>query len=89
MLGARIPASWSLDFALPLTFMGLVIPTLHDRPHVAAALSAGVVAVVTAAWPYKLGLMAAAITGIAVGALLEARGRRVVLRRHTGEEDAS
>ncbi len=89
LLGARIPASWSLDFALPLTFMGLVIPTLRDRPHVAAALSAGVVAVVTAAWPYKLGLMAAAITGIAVGALLEARGRRVVLRRHTGEEDAS
>ena len=51
LLGARIPASWSLDFALPLTFMGLVIPTLHDRPHVAAGLSAGLGGRVTAARP--------------------------------------
>lgn len=88
LLGARIPASWALDFALPLTFMGLVIPTLRDWPHLAAALSAGLVAVAAAAWPYKLGLMAAAITGILVGATLEARGRRVALRHRAGEEDA-
>lgn len=74
-LGARIPASWSLDFALALTFIGLIAPTLRDRPRVGAALSAGVVAVLAAAWPYKLGLMAAALVGILVGVALERTGR--------------
>lgn len=75
-LGASIPPGWSLDFALALTFIGLVVPTLRDRPHVGAALSAGVVAVLAAAWPYKLGLIAAAVTGILIGTLLEGLGRR-------------
>jgi 4-azaleucine resistance transporter AzlC len=73
VLGAQIPASWSLDFTLALTFIALVVPALKDRPSVAAALSAGLVAVLMASLPYKLGLMAAAITGITVGLLLEAR----------------
>ncbi len=76
LLGARVPPEWSLDFALPLTFLGIVVPTLRDRPHLGAALSAGVVAVVAAVWPYKLGLMAAALVGIAVGVMLESMGRR-------------
>lgn len=76
LLGARIPPEWSLDFALPLTFIGIVVPTLRDRPHLGAALSAGVVAVAAAGWPYKLGLMAAALVGIVVGVMLESMGRR-------------
>lgn len=74
-LGTSIPASWSLDFALALTFIGLVVPTLRDRPHVAAALTAGIVAVLAASWPYKLGLIAAAIAGIAIGTAMESLGR--------------
>lgn len=74
-LGASIPASWSLDFALALTFIGLVVPTLRDRPHVAAALTAGLVAVLAAAWPYKLGLIAAAVAGIVIGTAVERAGR--------------
>lgn len=74
-LGASIPASWSLDFALALTFIGLVVPTLRDRPHIAAALTAGAVAVLAAAWPYKLGLIAAALAGILVGTALESLTR--------------
>lgn len=70
-LGAQVPASWSLDFTLALTFIGLVVPVLADRPHVGAALSAGLVAVLTIGLPFKLGLMAAALTGIAVGVWLE------------------
>jgi 4-azaleucine resistance transporter AzlC len=66
-LGAQIPSAWALDFTLALTFIALVVPALKDRPSVAAALSAGIVAVAAATWPYKLGLMAAALTGITVG----------------------
>ena len=73
-LGAKVPESWSLDFTLPLTFIALVFPGLRDRPAAAAALSAGVLAVLAAGLPYKLGLMVAALVGIAVG--LVAEGRR-------------
>jgi 4-azaleucine resistance transporter AzlC len=71
--GQLIPNSWSLDFALALTFIALVVPNLKDRASLAAAVSAGIMAVFSYAWPYKLGLFAAAITGIAVGMLVEQR----------------
>ncbi len=75
-LGAQVPPSWSLDFTLPLTFIALVFPALVDRPAVAAALSAGVVGVIGAGWPYKTGLVAAALVGIAVGVWLDGKKRR-------------
>jgi hypothetical protein len=46
------------------------------------------VAVLTAAWPYKLGLMAAALVGILVGFGLESRGghaKRQLPRREEAE----
>ena len=70
-LGAAIPESWPLDFALPLTFIAMVVPVLRDRPAIAAALSAGVVALVSFSLPYQLGLILAALVGIVVGTLLE------------------
>jgi 4-azaleucine resistance transporter AzlC len=70
-LGTAIPDSWSLDFALPLTFIAMVVPVLKGRPYIAAALSAGVVALVAHPLPFKLGLILAALVGIAVGTYLE------------------
>jgi 4-azaleucine resistance transporter AzlC len=71
--GAAIPPSWRLDFALPLTFIAMVVPTLLDFPVVAAAATAGVAALLAYGLPYKLGLIAAALVGIAVGMILETR----------------
>lgn len=70
-LGTAIPESWSLDFALPLTFIAMVVPVLKGRPYVAAALSAGLMALVAYSLPYKLGLILAALVGIIVGTILE------------------
>jgi predicted branched-subunit amino acid permease len=75
-VGQLIPASWSLDFTLALTFIALVVPNLKDRASVAAAVSAGIMAVFSYAWPYKLGLFAAALTGIVIGMLVEQRKTR-------------
>lgn len=72
-LGKAIPESWHLDFALPLTFIAMVVPILKNRPMVAAALSAGVVALLAFSLPFKLGLILAALTGIAVGTFMEGR----------------
>jgi len=80
VLGAQIPPGWALDFAIALTFIALVIPTLTDRPTVAAALSAGIVAVLTAGWPYKLGLVLGAVVGIVVGLLVEGKPKAGVRR---------
>jgi 4-azaleucine resistance transporter AzlC len=87
VLGARVPESWSLDFTLALTFIGLIVPTLRDRPHLAAALSAGLMAMATITWPYKLGLMAAALVGILTGYSLERLSRS--RRRSSAQEEAS
>src|SRR5215213_5840585 len=70
-LGAAIPESWSLDFALPLTFIAMVVPVIRDRPAIAAALSAGAVALIAFSLPYQLGLILAALVGIVVGTVLE------------------
>ena len=78
-VGQLIPASWSLDFTLALTFIALVVPNLKDRASVAAAVSAGIMAAFSYTWPYRLGLFAAALTGIVVGMLVEARSRRALI----------
>jgi 4-azaleucine resistance transporter AzlC len=70
-LGAQIPHRWSLDFTLALTFIAIVFPTLKDLATAAAALSAGVVAVLGFGIPYKLGLIVAAFCGIGVGLAVE------------------
>ena len=72
-LGAAIPESWSLDFALPLTFIAMVVPVLKKPPMIAAALSAGVTAILAYNLPFKLGLILAALVGIIVGTMLEGR----------------
>ncbi len=73
-LGAAVPASWQLDFALPLAFLALVGPMLRSRAHVAAAF-VSVAAALGFAWvPWNLGLMIAAGLAMAVGAEVERRG---------------
>jgi predicted branched-subunit amino acid permease len=83
-LGAQVPPSWALDFTLALTFIALLVPALTDRPSVAAALAAGIIALVGAGWPYKLGLVTAALVGIAVGAWLDARKKTEYDNESTG-----
>jgi 4-azaleucine resistance transporter AzlC len=76
LLGAQIPAAWSLDFTLALTFIALLVPTLTARPALAAALAAGVAALIGHALPFKLGLVAAVLLGIGVGLGAEALAAR-------------
>ncbi|MGD0173355.1 MAG: AzlC family ABC transporter permease [Anaerolineales bacterium] len=72
-LGAALPSSWPLDFAIPITFIAMVMPVLKDKPIVAAAVSAGTVALLAYSLPFKLGLILAALVGIFTGTYLENR----------------
>ncbi len=71
-LGNRIPASWSLDFFVPLGFLALVIPAIRDRANALAALTGGTVAVLGWELPFNLGLFLAALAGVAAGYAVEA-----------------
>ena len=68
LFGATIPAEWELDFAVPLTFIALLTLLLRERAGQAAALAAALGALAFAALPYKLGLVAAIVLGLAAGA---------------------
>ncbi len=72
-VGARLPARWSLEFTVPLTFIALVVPQVRDRPALVAALLAGAVAIAARGFPLGLGLLLAAMMGIVAGTLFERR----------------
>ncbi|MDA0955736.1 MAG: AzlC family ABC transporter permease [Proteobacteria bacterium] len=65
-----------LDFAVPLTFLAMVTPMLKDRPSLAAALVAAILAVSARALPFNTGMLLAAAGGMVTGAILEAWGDR-------------
>ncbi|MBK8030911.1 MAG: AzlC family ABC transporter permease [Chloroflexi bacterium] len=60
-----------LDFALTVTFIGMLIPTLKQRPVLAAALVGGIVAVLTSTLPNNIGLIIAALAGVLAGVIAE------------------
>lgn len=73
LVGATIPAGFSLEFAVPLTFLALLFHALDDRPTRAAALVGGGGAALAAPLPFNLGLVTGAIAGIALGVVVERR----------------
>ncbi len=70
-LGNSIPAAWSLEFIVPLCFLGLLVPAIEDSATLAAAVGAGVAVVALDALPMHLSLVCAGCIGIAAGLLTE------------------
>lgn len=73
--GTRIPdaSRFGLDFAMSVTFIGMMVPLIKTRPILAAVVVASVVAVLTFSMPNKLGLIIAAVAGVIAGVLVESR----------------
>jgi len=74
--GAQVPASWSLDFAVVLSFIALLVPAVRTRADLAVSIVAAAVALWAAGLPYRLALVVASIAGIASGLAIEARHAR-------------
>ena len=66
-VGAQVPASWGLDFTFALTFLALLVAVVPDRASAFAALVGGGAALAAYFLPLKLGLVTAALAGIAAG----------------------
>lgn len=77
VMGARIPDAWALDFAMPVAFLAMIAPMLRTLPHLIAALTASVVALVAAGLPFNTALIVAGFCGMVAGAQAE----RVIERR--------
>ncbi|MFA4969759.1 MAG: AzlC family ABC transporter permease [Sulfuritalea sp.] len=75
LIGTQLPSNLGLDFALPLTFIAIVVPMIDSRALFAAAVTAGGMAVALAALPYKVGLFLAALAGLVVGAALTRKAK--------------
>lgn len=69
--GAKLPASWQLEFTIPLSFVAMVVPLLKSRAQILAAVAGGLAGVLLYAMPLKTGLIAACVVGMCVGMLVD------------------
>ncbi len=71
LLGEFIPASWEIEFAIPLMFLGLLVLSTFNLPGVVAAVIGGAVAVLGRDWPAGTGLLTGAVLGVIVAGVLD------------------
>ncbi|WP_336325313.1 AzlC family ABC transporter permease [Halovenus sp. HT40] len=70
VVGANVPGWLPLRFAVPLTFLALLVPAIRTRAHAIAAIVGGSVATAGVGIPYNLGLLIGALLGVAAGTLV-------------------
>lgn len=66
VFGNFAPPSLSLDYAIPLSFVALLIPTLKSRTHIGIAVLSSVLSLTFYELPLKTGLMITSLLSIAV-----------------------
>lgn len=71
--GSQIPdaAGWGLDFAMVVTFIGIVVPMVVNWPMLVCALVAGGVGILCHDLPHNLGLIVAALAAMGAGFAVE------------------
>ena len=65
--GSSVPEGLELEFAIPLVFISLLIPTLRSRPALLAAGVGGAVAFAAVGLPNGLNILCGALAGIIAG----------------------
>ncbi len=65
------PGSWGLDYAMVVTFIGMLVPMIVNRPVLIAVLVAGITALLANSLPNQAGLFIAALSGISAGVIAE------------------
>jgi len=81
VLGAYIPdpLNWGLDFAMPATFLAMLMPRLVNKTSITVCLVAAVIAALSALYlPGKWYIIIACLSASLAGGLLEGRDSRAV-----------
>ena len=73
LVGSRIPdaSEWGLDVAMPITFIGMIIPFVKTKPLFLAVLTAGAASLLTVGLPHRLGIFVSALLGVLAGLFSE------------------
>lgn len=71
LLAGQIPQNWGIGFAGTLALLGVMIPLIINRAAAAGVVVAGAVATWGAHWPFKLGLLAAVVSGMVAAMLYD------------------
>ena len=69
--GSTIPDNWELAFAIPLTFIAIVVPLLKNTPTITSALTSSFIAIFGQSLPWNTWIIVAALGGIFIGASIE------------------
>ncbi len=67
-------SEWGLEFAMVVTFIGIVVPLITRFPMLVAAVAAIVVALIAKDLPHNLGLIVGSIAGVVTGFVTEQFG---------------
>ncbi|MFP2768986.1 AzlC family ABC transporter permease [Oceanisphaera sp. KMM 10153] len=67
LVGEQIPAEWSLEFAIPLAFVAMLVSSIRNRASLITAVFSALVATSLIQLPYNLGFIAAIIGGTSIG----------------------
>ncbi len=63
-LGSQIPENWGVGYAGTLAILCVLLPMVVSRATLIGVLVAGIVALSTFHWPYKLGMLSAVVIGM-------------------------
>ena len=69
--GSTIPENWELAFAIPLTFIAIVVPLLKNTSTIICALTSCLIAIFGQSLPWNTWIIVAALGGILIGASIE------------------
>ena len=67
--GQVIPASWQLEFVVPLCFLAVLVPLLRDRVSIVVFAVAAIAVVALDAMPLRLSMICGGLLGITAGML--------------------
>lgn len=70
-IGPVIPEEWSLEFAVPVLFIGLIVIGIDRFPKLVAALAGAGVTYLSAGLPNRGGLLVGAAVGVLAGVIAE------------------
>ncbi|EXJ12493.1 AzlC family ABC transporter permease [Nitrincola nitratireducens] len=70
-VGERIPSEWSLEFAIPLAFLAMLVSVLRDFITFMTAIMSAFIAIILSQLPYNLGFLIAIVGSVVFGVKIE------------------
>lgn len=85
IFGNFAPQNWSLEYAVPLSFVALIVPSLLNRKYVLVALSSSALSLLLFHLPLNLGLIVTVLLSLGLAALLTRETKKIKSPHNTLE----